>query len=352
MLRLQLLFLSLIAVFFLLLSAAAQTPPEIAPPADTLAAPPDTTAPAEAGLDTTISYSARSIEFFVPERRTLLRGEAQVRYRTMTLEAEHIVVDWEQNLVTAEGEADTLWTDTTRTQVDTVVVRGEPVFREGNQEIFGLRMTYNLKTRRGRITEGTTSYQDGYYWGEALKKDTSNVIYAGPGSFTTCSLEDPHYTFRAQQMKLAVNDKVVAKPVVLYFKEVPVLPIPFGIFPSKSGRQSGVIVPTYGESAAQGRFLRHLGYYFAPNEYADVTGSLDYYERSGFLFHGRGRYNWRYHLSGALEGSVTRRHEAGTSERSWNIKMNHEQIITPDTRFNVNANFASGKTFFNNYSLN
>ncbi|RJP82321.1 MAG: LPS-assembly protein LptD [Candidatus Zixiibacteriota bacterium] len=342
----------LAGIFLLPLTAAAQTPPDTTAFPDTLFVPSDTTAPAEAGLDTTISYSARSIEFFVPERRTVLRGEAQVRYRTMTLEAERIVVDWERNLITAEGVRDTLWADSARTEVDTVYVRGEPVFREGNQEIQGQRMTYSLKTRRGRITEGTTSYQDGYYWGGALKKDTSNVIYAGPGSFTTCSLEDPHYTFRARQMKLAVNDKVVAKPVVLYFGDVPVAAVPFGIFPSRPGRQSGVIIPTYGESALQGRFLRHLGYYYAPNEYLDGTGSLDYYEKSGFLFHGRGRYNWRYHLSGAVEGSLTRLNQGGTREQSWNLKMAHEQQIDPDTRFNVSANLASGRTYFQNYSFN
>jgi len=304
-----------------------------------------------AELDTTISYAARSIEFFVDSRQTRLRGDAQVRYKTMTLRAAQIIVDWDNNLITATGSTDTLWADSLRTQIDSIVVIGQPVFSEGGQEIRGSKMTYDLKSRRGRITEGTTAYQDGYYWGAALKKETADVLYAGPGSFTTCNLNDPHYTFRSQEMKLIVDDKVVAKPVVLYFSEVPVAAIPFGVFPSRRGRQSGLIIPTYGESAAQGRFIHHLGYYYAPNDYGDFTGSLDYYEKSGFLFNGNARYNWRYHLSGMVQGSMTRQHFEAQKKRRWEVRLLHDQTIDPDTRLNVDANFISDKSYYQQYSF-
>ena len=184
-----------------------------------LPAPPDTAQAQSADLDTVISYSSKNIEFLVDQKLMLLSGNAKIRYKAMTLSAEKISVDWEQNLVIAEGVVDTIWADSLKTVVDSIFIKGKPVFAEGDQEITGARMTYNLKSRRGRISEGTTQYLDGYYWGEALKKDTSQVLYAGPGHFTTCSNDDPHYSFRSRQMKLIVNDKAVAKPVVLYFKD-------------------------------------------------------------------------------------------------------------------------------------
>ncbi len=327
--------------------------PAALPPAqpDTLSLP-KAAEHAGSALDTTIRYSARSIEFLVDDKRTILRGDAQVQYKNMKLVAERIIVDWQNNLVIAEGIADTLWVDSAKTVVDTILVRGSPVFTEDNEEIHGARMTYNLKSRRGRITEGKTAQQEGYYWGGALKKDTSNVLYAGPASYTTCNLEEPHYTFRSKEMKLVVGDKVIAKPVVLYFSNVPVAAIPFGIFPSRKGRQSGLIVPTYGESGTQGRYIRHLGYYWAPNDYSDFTSSLDYYERSGFLFHGTSRYNWRYHLSGNVEASITRQHFAAQKTRRWEVKALHDQQIDPNTRLNLNANFTSDKSYYQDYSFN
>ncbi|HEX7342772.1 MAG TPA: LPS assembly protein LptD, partial [bacterium] len=323
--------------------------------ADTSAIPPvqpDTSRTKSADLDTTISYSARNIEFVVDQKRMLLTGNARIRYKAMTLSAEKIAVDWDQNLVTAEGVADTIWADSLNTVVDSIFVKGEPIFAEADQEITGSRMTYNLKSRRGRITEGTTQYLDGYYWGEALKKDTTEVLYAGPGHFTTCSNNEPHYTFRSQQMKLIVNDKAVAKPVVLYFKDVPVAAIPFGVFPSRTGRQSGLIIPTYGESSTQGRFLHHLGYYYAPSDYYDVAATMDYYERTGFLFHGNARYNWRYHLSGYMQGAITRQHLEAQKKRRWEIKLGHDQTIDPNTHLKVDANFVSDQSYYQQYSFN
>ncbi|MFH1862385.1 MAG: LPS assembly protein LptD [bacterium] len=303
-------------------------------------------------VDTTIIYSANSIEFFVDERVTLLRGNATVKYQSMSLSAALIRLDWTESTITAEGVVDTLWADSLETVLDTVLVTGLPVFIEGDKSIQGEQMVYNLKTRRGRITEGVTDYQDGYYWGAALKKDSTEVLYAGPGSFTACSEEKPHYTFRAQQMKLIPGDKVVAKPVVLYIGEVPIAAVPFGVFPSQKGRQSGLIIPTYGESAVQGRFIRHLGYYWAPNDYYDLTGFLDYYERSGFLFNTRNRYNWRYHLSGSVEGSFINQHLGTQRSRRWELKLNHDQQIDPDTRLLVSANMVSDGSYYQDYSFN
>ena len=311
----------------------------------------DTLQAEKSDVDTTIAYSARSIEFFVADKITVLQGNAQVSYQRMQLRAEKITVDWDRNLIIAEGLPDTIWADSAKTEMDTVVMKGQPVFSEGGQEIFGEKMTYNLKTRRGRITEGTTSDQEGYYWGAALKKEPQEILYAGPGSFTTCNQEHPHYTFRTQKMKLA-GDKVVAKPVVLYFGEVPVAAIPYGVFPSKKGRQSGLIVPVYGESAGQGRFFRNLGYYWATNDYCDLTGALDYYERSGFLFNARARYNWRYHLSGTVNGSYINQHFGAEKKRRWELKLNHDQQIDPDTRLTVNANIISDGSYYQDYSFN
>lgn len=319
---------------------------------DSLFQPADTSESESADVDTTIDYSAHSIEFFVDKKQTLLKGNAQVVYQGMQLRAGKITVDWENNLITAESYTDTLWEDSLQTVLDTVIIVGQPVFSEGGQQIVGEKMIYNLKSRRGRVIEGRTEYQDGYYWGGALQKEPSEVLYAGPGSFTTCASDTPHYSFHAQQMKLMVGNKVVAKPVIIHFGEVPVMAVPYGVFPARSGRHSGLIVPTYGESSGQGRFIRHLGYYWATNDYMDLTGSLDYYERSGFLFHSRARYEWRYHLSGSLEGAYIRQHLGSTKKRRWELRLGHNQEINPDTRLNVDANIISDGSYYQDYSFN
>ncbi len=306
----------------------------------------------DSGVDTTIAYAAKSIEFFVKKKQTVLLGDASVNYQGMMLKAEKITVAWDDNLIIAEAVHDTLWLDSLQTEIDTIKITGRPIFVEGDQQIVGDKMTYNLNTRRGKVIEGRTSYNDGYYWGANIKKEPTEVMHIGPGSFTTCSEEHPHYCFKSVQMKMIKGDKVVARPVILYFGEVPVAAVPYGLFPSRKGRHSGLIIPTYGESSRNGRFLKHLGYYWAANDYSDLEGAVDYYEESGFLFHGLGRYNWRYHLSGSLMGSYQHQTLDGVKQRRWELRWGHNQDIDPNTKLRVDANIISDGSYYQDYSFN
>jgi hypothetical protein len=318
-------------------------------PGDSFLAPDTSATPTS--VDTTISYSAGSIEFIVGSRFMRLRGAATISYKNMNLRAEEILVDWDSGRVVAQGQHDTLWVDSLHCEIDTVIITGDPVFIEGDQQMQGTEMTYDLKTRKGRVTEGSTTFADGYYQGAVLKKVSTDVLYAGYANYTTCDLPQPHYTFYSKKMKLIIGDRVIAEPVVLYFERIPVFIIPFAIFPSRSGRQSGLIIPTYGESSVQGRFLHHLGYYWALNDYTDFQGTMDYYEKSGFLFHGAARYNWRYHLSGSVSGAITRQHFE-TLRRRWELHVNHDQTIDPDTRLTVRGDFLSDRNYYQQYSFN
>ncbi|MBU1882562.1 LPS assembly protein LptD [bacterium] len=359
--------LILLSISFLFSSAQAQSSPDpdsslinttsISQPnaissSDSVETAVDTVATESSDLDTTIAYTAKSIEFFVKDKRTILNGDAQFTYQGMTLKAEKITVAWDEDLIIAEGVPDTLWSDSTHTVIDTIMTRGRPVFSEGGQDMSGERMTYHLKSKKGKISGGQTSFDEGYYWGASIKKETDDILYVGPGSFTTCDKAEPHFCFKSQRMMMKKDDKVVAKPVVLHFGEVPVAVLPYGVFPARKGRHSGIIIPTYGETGAQGRFIQRLGYYWVLNDYADVTTSMDYYEESGFLFHGSSRYNRRYLFSGTMNGSYINQHFGGTAKRRWELQWGHDQIITPNTRLRVDANIISDGSYYQDYSLN
>jgi len=321
-------------------------------PIDSTIVSQDSTKSETSDLDTTITYSARSIEFFVEKKTTVLRGAAQVTYQGMTLKAEKITVAWDEDLIIAEGILDTLWADTSHTEIDTILTLGRPVFSEDGQDMYGDKMTYDLKTKKGKISGGQTAFDDGFYWGANIKKETDEILYVGPGSFTTCDKDPPHYCFSSQRMMLLRDDKVVAKPVVLQFGDVPVAALPYGVFPARKGRHSGIIIPTYGETAAQGRFIQRLGYYWVLSDYADVTTSIDYYEESGFLFHASSRYNSRYLFSGTVNGSFVNQHFGGTNKRRWELQWGHDQTISPNTRLRVDANIISDGSYLQDYSLN
>jgi len=338
-----------------------------------------------AELDTIITYSADSIYFGVEKRYTILQGQSKVKYQDMELTAGIIIVDWDNDKLTAMPLPDTTWGDsvaytydsvnvtlydtvkqahydtvmvlpadsTITVYIDTVIIREYPVFRQRGDEMVGDTMYYNIKSKKGFIVQGKTDYSDGYYYGQDIKKVSEKVMNVGEGDYTTCELDTPHYHFHSKKMKLVVKDKVIAKPVVLYFKRVPILLMaPFGIFPAKTGRQTGLIVPHYGETGSQGRFLKGLGYYVAESSYWDARMILDFYERSGVVLDGDIRYKKLYRLDGRVTGSFTRLKTGSGMQKRWDLIMLHNQTLTPTAKLMVNAKYVSDGSYYQDLSSN
>ena len=55
-----------------------------------------------------------------------------------------------------------------------------------------------------------------------------------------------------------------------------------GFFPNQKKQTSGIIFPFYGESSNQGFFLRNGGYYFAINDYIDLSLIGDIYSKGSW----------------------------------------------------------------------
>jgi len=312
--------------------------------------------PASVGMDTSLKYEAQDIDILVPERITHLVGKAEVKYKTMTLKAEKISVDWNTNIVTAEGIPDTTYNYNTDHSDSTMHIkwRGLPMLSDKGDVMNGFKLLYNFKSEKGRIIRGRTQFESGFYSGDAMKKVGEEVINISHGYFTTCENEDkPHFHFRSRRIKVIVKDKVIAKPVVLYLGQIPVGIIPFAVFPHKKGRCSGLVIPSYGQSASEGRFIRGLGYYWAPNDYFDARALIDYYDLSGWMLRGDANYVKRYVLNGSVSGSFTRKDFiSGSAVRRWDLRVNHRHIFDSSMSLNVSGTFVSDNSFYRNYSNN
>lgn len=300
---------------------------------------------ADDGVDTLVKYSADEIDFDVIRRVTVLLGGAVITYKDMRLEAGRIEVDWDRQLLTASAVADTSFADSARTEIDTVIMLGRPHFVQGADDFYGDEIAYNMKSRIGRVKGGTTTYEDGYYYGEQFKRIADDVISVRGGNFTTCDADSPHYHFEARTLKVIVGKRVVARPVVICFDDVPVLAAPYGIFPQQRGRTSGIIVPTFGESASQGRFLRDIGYYLAISDYMDASGSFDYFEKFGILGRGTYRYNKRYVLSGETKFDFNTQRQGGTRRRDYAVTSAHSHTINRNTRLTASGRYVSNKAY-------
>lgn len=319
------------------------------------------TMPAEqTGLSAPIKYDARLIDNDVRRRITTLIGDAVVKYENMTIEAGKITVDLSRKILIAEALPETLQVAAdslaNNGHADTLTVRpvGFPVFSDGADQMRGERMEYNFVTGRGLVVRGRTSFDDGKYFGEQIKRVAPNVLNVSHGTYTTCDLEEnPHYHFWARRMKIIVGKRVIAKPIVMFLGHIPVAALPFAMFPTESGRRSGVIVPRFGISEREGRYLRGLGYYWAASDYFDARAMVDFYEKSGWLFRAGANYALRYHFNGAISGSLTRKNFAnGVAERRWDLTIRHNQTLDKTASLRVDATFLSDNSFYRDFSFN
>jgi hypothetical protein len=265
------------------------------------------------GVETTVKYAAKdSIRFVIADKKAILYDDATVDYGDLNLKAAQITVDYSRNLLTAEGAPDS-----------TGKVQGRPVFKNGAETYQAGRINYNFKTRKGKIADAVTQQGEGYVHAEVIKKNQFNEIYGRNGRYTTCNLEHPHFFINASKMKVIPGQKVVTGPFNLVIGDIPTpLGFLFGYFPSPSkNRASGIIIPTYGQSADRGYFLRNGGYYWAANDNIGVRFTGDFYAGNAQQIGGaRGQVEMQYIKRYAYQGLLS-------FEYSWRPA---ERILRPE----------------------
>jgi hypothetical protein len=95
------------------------------------------------------------------------------------------------------------------------------------------------------------------------------------------------------------KNKIVTGPAYLTIEGIPTpLLIPFGFFPNKQGRSSGIIFPAFGESAQRGFYFQHLGYYFGFSDYITLAVTSDLYTKGSYTFDAVSDYKKRYKYNG------------------------------------------------------
>ena len=117
-------------------------------------------------------------------------------------------------------------------------------------------------------------------------------------------------------MKAYTPWKWVARPVTLYVRDVPILWLPFIFQDLRPGRHSGVLIPQFGindlvrPTRDYNRQIANIGYYWAPSDYFDLTGRLDWFANRYVQYGIAGQYRW---LNRFVDGTfgVNQQRESG-----------------------------------------
>ncbi len=304
---------------------------------------PDTS---DTSIEGPVAYASHDIDYKVDEEETDLHGEANIDYTNTNLKAGFINVSWKTNILKSYPKTD----------LDTTYATIYPtILEKGKDPMVGDSIIYNMQTRHGRVVRGKTKAEDGYYRGKEIRNRGENVFYIEESIYTTCELDEPHFHFESNRMKMINGDKVIARPIVLYISNIPLLGLPFGVFPhKKGGRHSGWIMPGYGESSTRGQYFDGLGYFWALNDYMDSKFTMSLADRQGITLRLNNNYKKRYAYSGGLFLESRQNFSSGLtrSERDisqlmknrksdYVVRWNHSQTMRNLQSFRVNASYYS-----------
>lgn len=309
-------------------------------------------------IDTIVRYMAEdSTVFGIPQKKMTLVGKATVEFENRELDAHTIVMDFQQNLLTAYSRnVDSVLNseitfhrvmtrDTTRAKN-----RGAPKLTEGATVYEGEVIVYNFKTKQGTTQLGTTEMEGGFYYGEKIKQVAPKTLFVKNGRYTTCDEPSPHYYFASPEMKVNMGGQIFAAPVYLYVADVPIFALPFGVFPDhESGRHSGIIPPSYQTQGGRGYGLTHLGYYEVWSDYFDSRIQSDIYTVGGYNIDFQTEWMKRYLLNSAasIEAGYgfTRFSSGDPYTKNWLIQSSIPNLqLGYNTSVSANLIFASSAT--------
>jgi LPS-assembly protein len=307
-------------------------------------------------LDGPISYSASdSGVLIIPKKQFYLYGKAHTEYNDLQLDAGVIRYDQNTQIVMAYGAR-----DTGNNPLD------KPTLVQGGATSISDTIIYNLRTKKG-LTKNTYYNEGGEIYvntqiAKTIREDGDNVVYAYRNTFTTCNLDTPHFAFRTKKMKLIANKLAVSGPAHPEFEGVPIpIYIPFGLYPMKRGRHSGILAPQFSSNEQFGLGIEGLGYYKVLSDYTDVTLRTNLYSYGGWnvvvtpKYYKRYRYNGSFNLSMQHTKSLNNfpgAKEEFTTNNSFMVNWYHsrDSKARPGTNFSASVN--AGSTKFNQYVPN
>src|SRR5690606_30137686 len=301
-----------------------------------------------------ISYKAKDyMKMSRTENKIYLYNEAEVLYRDYELKSGIIVIDY----TTSEVDAGRI-KDSTNTLVQ------PPYFKQGNNIVEPDSIRFNFDSKKALIFNSRTEQSMGEsmnVFAQTVKKENDSVYFLREGRITTAEdVDNPDYYIRVRKGKFVPNKKIIAGFSNMYIADVPTpIAVPFAYFPmSQDRRNSGVIMPTPGQTNRRGYSLQNGGYYFAISDYFDLALMGDYYTNGSYGVRAESNYAKRYKFRGGLriryENNIESQKGFPDYSRGtiYNIQWNHSQDAkaSPNSRLSASVNFGSSQYYRN--SLN
>lgn len=301
-------------------------------------------------IDAPVDFEAEdSMLIDIPGQKVYLYNKASVKFKDISLDAAIIQLDQPSQILTAYSIRDSANKPV-----------GVPAFKQGESAFTSDTIRYNVKTQRG-LTIGTyTQEGEMFIYGEKVKRISPSVFFAAKARFTSCNYDTPHFAFRTGKVKFISEKMAVTGLIRPEFEGVPIpVGLPFGLFPMKQGRRTGLLPPTPVANEQLGFGLEGLGYYKTFGEIWDASIRANIYSYGSYNLFLSPSYRKRYRYSGAFNLSFMNNKFGFKGDpdyvppsRNFAVQWNHsvDSKARPGQTFSASVNVAT--SLFNRFFPN
>ena len=305
----------------------------------------------------------------------LLPIEAQVSFLKtpespgdpIRIQADHIVYDGKEDTYTAEGKVE-VWDGNRKLVADRVFLNsrtneaeatGNVILIQGQDILRGARIKINVETKLGIIIQGSLFLKEKNFYlrGEEIERVGEDTYRVRRGNFTTCEGDSPAWRFSGRETVLTLEEYASVRGATFEVKNIPLLYSPYLIFPVKTKRQSGFLIPRIAFSDIGGLEMDNA-YFWAISKNMDATFYLDVGTIRGV---GEGleyRYIPRKDSQGTLYGYHIRETDAYREKRTdpldrspdrWQWNLEHEEYFNPTLFARMRVRGFSDRQYFKDY---
>lgn len=282
--------------------------------------------------DEPVVVKGDKVEYFHDQKKVSGVGNVSISYGDVMLTCDKI----------------TVYTDTKE-----ALCEGNVKITQPGASMEGEKINYNFSAKRGYAVASEVQARP-FYGGAGRVEQTGDKDFRlEKGYITTCDLEKPHYKIAAKKIEIFLDRKIVAKHIVFYVGEVPVLYLPIYVQPLGKKFPEVTIVP--GRTSDWGYYaLTAWRYYF--NDDSKGFIHLDYREKKGLsegadyqyktkdLGEGIGRVYYT-HQDDAL--TITKKEDK--PKNRWRIQYRHELDLAQDTTCVLEFNKLSDRDIIKDY---
>lgn len=293
-----------------------------------------------------VNIEAESMDYDKSRDVYHAKGKANIIYSGATLFAEDMELDNKNNIATAQGNA---------------------LLKMGDDTLQGDKLIFNIMDKTGAAYNAQAFYSRNHFYvkGDKIEKTGENTYFIDRPAATTCDGDDPDWQITGREMKVTMEGYGSVKNACFRVRGIPLLYSPYILFPAKTKRQTGFLLPYLAYSRDKDGMDIELPFFWTISSQMDATFYQRYIEKRGF----KEGVEFRYYLGSKSVGTfygdfmedtkhVTDETDEATSRewqgmhKRWSYYLNHQTDFGSQFYIRTDLKKVSDKWYFRDFSSN